>query len=244
MVNIEGRNPVFEALKNDRRIFEILINKDSKGEVIKEIIILARKKNIPLKKISIYDLDKKSKSYNHQGIIALAEEIKLYTPLDIIDFARKRHEDPFIIILDHLQDPHNFGAIIRTAYAAGAHGIIFPDKRSVDITPLVEKSSAGAINYIKMAKVKNINYTIRDLKDEEIWVAGADMAGKDIFSNTDLKGPIAIIIGNEGTGLRRLVKKNCDFLVKIPMKGHLGSLNASVASGILMYELLRQRMLD
>lgn len=163
------------------------------------------------------------------------------TALDIVAYAQERGESPFIVILDQIQDPQNFGAIIRTAYAAGAHGVIYQDKRAAGITPVVVKSSAGAIEHILLAEVKNINQTIEELKKAGLWIVGADMAGETLYYNADFKGPIGLVIGSEGKGLRRLVKENCDFLVQIPMPGEFSSLNASVAAAILIYEVLRQR---
>ncbi len=241
MAKIEGRNPVFEAIKGNRSIDNILIQKGIHGERIDMIIDEAGKQGIMIEWVSKVTLDQMAESHSHQGIIALASEKQLVSPKEIIDYAKKRGEAPFIIILDQIQDPHNFGAIIRTAYAAGAHGIIFQEKRAVGITPVVVKSSAGAIEHIKLSQVTNINNEIDKLKEQGVWIAGADMDAEQRHFEADLKGALAIVIGSEGEGLRRLVKEKCDFLINIPMPGKLGSLNASVAAGVVIYEALRQR---
>ncbi len=241
MVKIEGRNPVIEALKGKRKIEKILIQEGIKGQKIDEIIKAAQEKGIRIQRVSRTKLDHIGVSHSHQGIIAFAEKKELVTALDIVAYAQERGESPFIVILDQIQDPQNFGAIIRTAYAAGAHGVIYQDKRAAGITPVVVKSSAGAIEHILLAEVKNINQTIEELKKAGLWIVGADMAGETLYYNADFKGPIGLVIGSEGKGLRRLVKENCDFLVQIPMPGEFSSLNASVAAAILIYEVLRQR---
>ncbi len=241
MVKVEGRNPVIELMKGQRKVSKLFLQQGIKGDKIELIQKKAREKNIRIDWVDKSSLNNLSKTDSHQGVVALTEKIELYTPQDILEEAKKKNELPFVIILDQIQDPHNFGAIIRTAYAAGAHGLIFPKDRSAGVTPVVEKTSAGAVEHLMLAEVSNINYTIRDLKEAGLWIAGTDINGKSLYFNQDLKGPIGIVIGNEGQGLRRLVTENCDFLIKIPMKGKLASLNASVASGIVIYEVLRQR---
>lgn len=241
MDKIEGRNPVIEALNGNRNISKILIQKGIKGKKIERIKEEARNQGIEIEITGKNKIDKIAESHVHQGVIAYGEPIKLVSPEDILKTARDRNEAPFLIILDQIQDPHNFGSIIRTAYSAGVHGIVFQKNRAASITPVVVKSSAGAIEHIKLSMVTNINYTIDLLKEEGLWIAGADMDGDNLHYNADLKGPIGIVIGSEGKGLRNLVKQKCDFLVKIPMKGNLGSLNASVAAAIIMYEVVRQR---
>ena len=241
MVNVEGRNPVIESLKAGRKISRILLQSGSRGKKINFIKNEAGERGIPLEVVSKNKLDKIARSNVHQGVIALAEQIKLYTLKDILELAEERNEPPFVVILDQIQDPHNFGSIIRTSYAAGAHGIIFPADRSASLTPAVLKAAAGAAEHIMFAEVTNINYTIEKLKEEGLWIAGADIKGESHYYDADLTGSIGLVVGNEGTGLRRLVKENCDFLIKIPMKGKLGSLNASVAAGIIIYEIIRQR---
>lgn len=244
MAKIEGRNPVFEALKGGRRIDNILVQKGVRGERIDLIVDEAKKQGVRIERVSRIKLDQMAVSNSHQGVMALAAEKQLVSPGEIVDYAKERGEFPFIIILDQIQDPHNLGAIVRTAYAAGAHGLIYQDKRAVGITPVVIKSSAGAIEHIKLSKVTNINNTIDKLKKMGLWIAGADMNGDQLYFEANLKGSTAIVIGSEGEGLRRLVKEKCDFLIKIPMPARLGSLNASVAAGILIYETLRQRYPD
>ncbi|MFW6264584.1 MAG: 23S rRNA (guanosine(2251)-2'-O)-methyltransferase RlmB [Bacillota bacterium] len=241
LAKIEGRNPVLEALRGNRRIDNILLQKGISGEKIDLIVNEANRQNIRIEWAPRIKLDQMAESHVHQGVIAFAAEKKLLSPKEIVDLAKNKGEDPFIIILDQIQDPHNFGAIIRTAYAAGAHGIIYQEKRAVGITPVVIKSSAGAIEHINLAEVSNINNAIDELKENGLWISGADMEGDQLHFKADFKGPIAIVIGSEGKGLRRLVKEKCDFLIKIPMLGQLGSLNASVAAAIIIYEAVRQR---
>ncbi|ACL68860.1 23S rRNA (guanosine(2251)-2'-O)-methyltransferase RlmB [Halothermothrix orenii] len=241
MAQIEGRNPVIEAIKSGRTIKKIFIQEGVRGKKVDRIIKEASRFNIPLQKAKKDFLDKKARSHSHQGIIAMADDIKYVSPREMVEIAREKGEDPFIIILDQVQDPHNLGAIIRTAYAAGAHGLIYPRKRSADITPVVTKASAGAVNHLPLAKVSNINYTIADLKDMGLWITGTDVRGTRPYYSADYKGPVGLVIGNEGKGMRRLVKENCDFVVNIPMSGELGSLNASVAAGVVIFEVVRQR---
>ncbi len=241
MAKIEGRNPVIEALKGKREIHEIFVQEGISGDKIDWIINEAEKRGINIKRVNKNRLNRLAESHAHQGIIAMADSIKLVSPQEILEFARSRGEKPFVVILDQIQDPHNFGSIIRTAYAAGAHGIIYQKVRAASITPVVIKSSAGAVEHIKLAQVSNINYAIDSLKDMGLWIAGADMEGEQLHFEADLKGSLGIVIGSEGKGLRRLVREKCDFLIKIPMKGKLGSLNASVAAAVVIYEVLRQK---
>ena len=186
-------------------------------------------------------LDQLSETGKHQGVIAISAAYDYATVEDILDTAKEKGEAPFIIILDGIEDPHNLGAIIRTANQAGAHGIIIPKHRAVGLTPVVARTSAGAINYTKVAKVTNISNTIKELKEQGMWFVCADMGGTTMY-DLDLKGPIGLVIGNEGEGVSALVKKNCDFIASIPMKGDIDSLNASVATGVLAYEIVRQRL--
>ena len=240
MIQIEGRNPVWEAVKGKRHIQKIFLKNNASGEVINNIQKEAGKKNIIIKRVSKHRIKNMAQTGNPQGVIAQAEPENLYSPDEIIEYAQKRDETPLILLLDHLKDPHNFGAILRTAYAAGAHGVIYPKDRAADITPVVRKTSAGAIEHIMLAKVANINYTIKKLKNNKIWIAGTALEG-NIYYEQNLKLPLGIVIGSEGAGLKRLVRENCDFLLKIPMKDNIDSLNASVASGIILYEVFRQR---
>lgn len=241
MANIEGRNPVIEALRSDREIDKIMISNSSKEGSIKKIIGMAKEKNIVIQYVDKHKLDEISTSHAHQGVIALVSEYKYYELDELLEIASKKGEDPFFIILDEITDPHNLGTIIRTADAVGAHGVIIPKRRSVHITSVVAKASAGAVEYVPVCKVTNIVNTIKQLKKEGLWIAAADMDG-EVFYEQNLTGPIALVIGSEGFGVSRLVKQNCDFVVKMPMIGNVSSLNASVAGGILLYEIFRQRM--
>jgi len=237
---IEGRNPVLEALKSGREIDKLFVQKGIGQGSIRQIIAIAREKNILIKEVDRAKLDGLSQTKNHQGVIASAAMYKYYEVDEILQLARDKGEDPFIVILDEITDNNNLGSILRTADAAGVHGIIIPKRRSVGLTPAVAKISAGAIEYVPVAKVTNLNQTIKELKDEGLWIVGADMGGETYY-NTDMTGPIALVIGSEGEGLGRLVKENCDFLVSIPMKGKISSLNAAVSAAIIMYEIDKQR---
>ncbi|WP_199534126.1 23S rRNA (guanosine(2251)-2'-O)-methyltransferase RlmB [Romboutsia weinsteinii] len=241
MASIEGRNPVIEAIKGDREIDKIMISNSAKEGSIKKIIGMAKDKNIVVQYVDKNKLDEISTSHSHQGVIAQVSEYKYHELEDLIASAKSKDEDPFFIILDEITDPHNFGSIIRTADAVGAHGVIIPKRRSVHITPVVAKASAGAVEYVPVCKVTNIVNTIKRLKEEGLWIAAADMDG-GTFYEQNLTGPIGVVIGSEGFGISRLVKQNCDFIVKMPMVGNVTSLNASVAGGILLYETFRQRL--
>ncbi|MGN1033723.1 MAG: 23S rRNA (guanosine(2251)-2'-O)-methyltransferase RlmB [Intestinibacter sp.] len=241
MANIEGRNPIIEALRSDRAIDKIMISNSSKEGSIKKIIGMAKEKNIVIQYVDKHKLDEISTSHSHQGVIAVVSDYKYYELNDLLEIANKKGEDPFFIILDEITDPHNLGTIIRTADAVGAHGVIIPKRRSVHITSVVAKASAGAVEYVPVCKVTNIVNTIKQLKKEGLWIAAADMDG-EVFYEQNLTGPIGLVIGSEGFGVSRLVKQNCDFVVKMPMIGNVSSLNASVAGGILLYEIFRQRM--
>ncbi|HKL76157.1 MAG TPA: 23S rRNA (guanosine(2251)-2'-O)-methyltransferase RlmB [Halanaerobiales bacterium] len=241
MANVEGRNPVNELLKGNRKVKEILLQRDIRGEIINKIKEKSKKNNILIREVSKKHLDNIAESYSHQGVIAKAEEITLVSPEDIVEYAQNQNEPPFIIILDQVQDPHNFGSIIRSAHSAGAHGLIFQKRRAASITPAVLKASAGASEHLLLSQVTNINYTIEKLKELGVWITGTDLDTEKYYDDVDYKGSTAVVIGNEGSGLRRLVKDNCDFLVKIPIKGRVDSLNASVAAGVIFYEVVRQR---
>ncbi|MDY5435684.1 23S rRNA (guanosine(2251)-2'-O)-methyltransferase RlmB [Peptostreptococcus porci] len=240
MALIEGRNPVLEALKNDREIEKILVNKDSKEGSIKKIIAIAKEKSVVIQNVDRHKLDEMSESHSHQGVIALTAEYKYYELDEILEIPRSKGEDPFFIILDEITDPHNLGSIIRTADAVGAHAVIIPKRRSVHITPVVAKASAGAVEYVPVCIVTNIVNTINTLKENGLWIAAVDMDGKTFYEQ-NLSGALALVVGSEGKGISRLVKKNCDFTVSMPMSGNVSSLNASVAGGILLYEVYRQR---
>jgi len=242
MARIEGRNPVYEALRGKRKIHKIFIQDNISGDNIEEIKKMAEAKNIFISRISKYKLDETSLSHSHQGVIAEADPLPEYTVGDLSAKIEEKNGGSLVVILDEIKDPHNFGAIIRTAYAADADAVIYQERRAAGITPVVLKSSAGAAEHIPLIQVTNINYTIKDLKDEGFWIAGADVEADQYYCDADLKGELGIVIGSEGSGLRRLVKENCDFLIKIPMFSQLGSLNASVAAGIIIYEAVRQRL--
>ncbi len=238
---IEGRNAVIEALRSDRTIEHIMVAKgDSEGS-ISVVLGLAKEKKIVVKEVDRRKLDQLSETGAHQGVIAVVTPYKYCEIEDILNFAREKGEDPFIIILDEIEDPHNFGSIIRTAEVCGAHGIIIPKRRNVGVTPVVYKSSAGAVEYMKIAKVTNINTAIDKLKANNIWTYGADMDGKTYSYNVNFKGAVALVIGSEGKGISKLTKEKCDMLVRIPMAGKITSLNASVAAAIMMYEVLKQK---
>ena len=240
MANIEGRNPVIEAIKNDREIDKIMISNSAKEGSIKKIIAMAKEKNLVVQYVDKNKLDEISTSHAHQGVIAQVSEYKYYELDELIASAKEKSEHPFFIILDEITDPHNLGTIIRTADAVGAHGVIIPKRRSVHITPTVAKASAGAIEHVPVARVSNIVQVIEELKKQGIWVAGANMHGQYMHKQ-DLTGPLAIVIGSEGKGLGKLVSESCDYIVSIPMQGKINSLNASVAAGVLLYEAYRQR---
>lgn len=239
---ILGRNAVIEALKSDRTIECVYISKGDLEGSIKVALGLAKDKGIVVKEADRRKLDVMSEGLNHQGIIAKVTPFKYCEVNDILQYANEKEEQPFIIILDEIEDPHNLGSIIRTAELCGVHGIIIPKRRNVGVTSTVYKCSAGAIEHMKIAKVTNINTTIDMLKEKGIWIYGADIEGKDYSYNTDFSGSCALIIGSEGKGISNLTLKKCDLLVKIPMVGKINSLNASVAGGIMMYEVLKGRL--
>ena len=238
---IEGRNALIEAFRSGKTVDKVLILEECQDGPINTIVREAKKHNVLIKYVKKDRLDKVSETGKHQGVIAYVAAYKYAEVEDILDNARKKGEPPFVIILDGIEDPHNLGAIIRTANQAGAHGVIIPKRRAVGLTSTVARTSAGAINYTPVAKVTNIANTIEDLKKEGMWFVCADMDG-EVMYNLDLKGPIGLVIGNEGEGVSRLVKEKCDFIAQIPMKGDIDSLNASVAMGILSYEIVRQRL--
>ncbi|MEG6523914.1 23S rRNA (guanosine(2251)-2'-O)-methyltransferase RlmB [Desulfotomaculum sp. 1211_IL3151] len=238
---IAGRNPVREALRAGRPINKIVMTKGAGGGPLAEITKLAKVNNIPIQLVEREHLDKMNPGVPHQGVLAYTAAKEYVEFEEILAIARAKGQDPFIIMLDEMNDPHNLGAIIRTADAAGAHGVIIPQRRSVALTATVAKASAGAVEYVPVARVTNLDQTIRQLKDEGLWVVGADMAGSEIHWEAKLTGPLLLVIGGEGKGLGRLIKERCDMLVRLPMAGRVGSLNASVAAALLIYEVVRQR---
>lgn len=237
-MQIEGRNAVLEALKNGREIDYIYVKKGENEGSINKIIGKAKDMKIMIKVVDKNKLDEMSESKNHQGIIAVANEYRYFELEEILE--QTREKAGFFLILDEIEDPHNLGAIIRSAEASGVDAIIIPKRRACQVNATVEKTAAGATSHIKIVRVTNLAQTIEKLKESGIWIYSVDMDGAD-YTKTDLKGKIALVIGNEGKGISRLVKEKSDFTVSIPMKGHINSLNASVAASILMFEAVRQR---
>ena len=238
---IEGRNAVIEAIRAGKTIDRLFILSGNQDGPIRTIIDKAKKMDTIVSYVTKERLDQLSQTGKHQGVIAYSAAYEYAEVEDILAAAREKNEAPFILLLDSIEDPHNLGAIIRTAHQAGAHGIIIPKRRAVGLTATVAKTSAGAINYLPVAKVTNLAVTIEELKKEGIWFVCADMDGEMMYK-LDLKGPIGLVIGSEGEGVGRLIKEKCDFIAKIPMYGQVDSLNASVAAGILAYEIVRQRL--
>lgn len=238
---VEGRNAVLELLESGRDINKILVANGEKHGSIHKILAIAKERKIIVTEIEKNKLNQIAQTPNNQGVIAIVPPYDYCEVEDILDEAKRKNEKPFILILDGIEDPHNLGSIIRTAETAGVHGIIIPKRRTASVNSTVSKVSAGAVEYMKIARVNNINETIRYLKEQDVWICGTDMDTDTIYTKQDYKMPIAIVIGSEGFGMSRLVKENCDFLVKIPMKGKITSLNASVSAGIIMYEVVRKR---
>ena len=239
---IEGRNSVLELLSSERDINKILVQKGERHGSINKIIAMAKEKRIVIVETEKSKLDMMSETKNHQGVIAIVPPFNYCEVEDILNLAKEKNEDPFIVMLDGIEDPHNLGSIIRTAETAGVHGIIIPKRRAASVNATVSKTSAGAVEHMKIARVNNITETIRYLKENDLWICGTDINTNTYYYNQDFKMPIGIVIGSEGFGMSRLVKENCDFLVKIPMKGKITSLNASVSAGIVMYEVVKQRI--
>lgn len=239
---VEGRNAVIELLKSNKTIEQLFIANGKMEGSINKILGLAKDKGVIVKEVDRKKLDLMSETKAHQGVIAQITPFKYSTVDEILNYAKQKDEDPFIVILDELEDPHNLGSIVRTAELCGVHGIIIPKRRNVGVTATVYKASVGAIEYVKIAKVTNVNSTIDELKAKNIWVYGADINGEEYSYDTNFNGACAIVIGNEGKGISKLTKNKCDKLVKIPMIGKINSLNASVAGGIMMYEVLKGRI--
>ena len=238
---LEGRNVVLEAFRSGKTIDKLFILDGCKDGPIQSIVREARKHDTIINFVPKERLNQMSTTGNHQGVIAQAAAYEYSELDDIFALAEKKGEQPFIILLDNIEDPHNLGAIIRTANQCGAHGVIIPKRRAVGLTATVAKASAGALNYTPVVKVTNLVQTMEELKERGIWFVCADMDG-EVMYKMNLTGPIGLVIGNEGEGVGRLVKENCDFVAQIPMKGDIDSLNASVAMGVLAYEIVRQRM--
>lgn len=238
---IEGRNAVIEAYRAGKTIDKLFVLEHCKEGSMNTVIREAKKHDTIINYVKKERLDQMSETGKHQGVIAYAAAYDYASVDDILEKAEQKGEAPFIIILDDIEDPHNLGAIIRTANLAGAHGVIIPKHRAAGLTATVVKASAGAINYTPVAKVTNISKTIDELKDKGLWFVCADMGGSTMY-DLDLRGPIGLVIGNEGKGVSRLVKEKCDFVASVPMFGNIDSLNASVATGVLAYEIVRQRL--
>ena len=238
---IEGRNAVIEALRAGVNIDKIFIMKGETDATLGHIASTAREKGIVVVDADRRKLDGMSRTHSHQGVIALAAVREYVSVEDILNAAREKGEPPLIVVCDELSDPHNLGAVIRTAECAGAHGVIIPKRRSAGLTAIVAKTSAGAVAHMPVARVPNIPALLKELKQQGVWVFGTAADGNTTLYQADLKGPSAIVIGSEGDGMGRLVTENCDFKVSIPMKGHINSLNASAAAAILLYEAVRQR---
>lgn len=238
---IYGRKSVLELLKFKGRCQKLFVSKGETKGSINEILSQAKSEGIVINFVDSKKLDDLSHGGNHQGVVALVASYKYYEVEDILEFAKSKGEEPFIIILDEIEDPHNLGAIIRTAECAGCHGVVIPKRRSAIVNETVTKTSAGAVEHMRVAMVTNIRQCMEKLKDKGLWIFGADVHGSAYHYSTDLTGPIALVIGNEGKGMSKMVAKDCDVLVRIPMFGQIDSLNASVAAGVLIYEALRQR---
>lgn len=240
-LTFQGRNAVLEAFRSGKTIDKLFILDGCQDGPIKSIVREAKKTDAIINYVDKERLERLAGTGHHQGVVAIGAAYEYAEVEDILVAAKEKGEDPFIFILDEIEDPHNLGAIIRTANLAGAHGVIIPKRRAVGLTATVAKTSAGAINYTPVAKVTNISQTIEELKKQGLWFVCADMGGETMY-NLNLKGPIGLVIGNEGNGVSRLVKDKCDFIASIPMKGDIDSLNASVAAGVLAYEIVRQRL--
>lgn len=238
---IEGRNAVLEAFRSGKPVDKLYVLDGCQDGPVRTIVREARKHDTIIQFVEKERLAQLSETGRHQGVIAYAAAYEYSEVSDMLELARERGEDPFIILLDNIEDPHNLGAIIRTANLAGAHGVIIPKRRAVGLTATVAKTSAGALNYTPVAKVTNLKKTMEELKKEGLWFVCADMGGEAMY-DLNLTGPIGLVIGNEGEGVSRLVKETCDFVASIPMKGDIDSLNVSVATGVLAYEIVRQRL--
>ncbi|MBW7477460.1 23S rRNA (guanosine(2251)-2'-O)-methyltransferase RlmB [Paenibacillus oenotherae] len=239
---IAGKHPVMEALRSGREINKIWIAEQAQKHATGPIVIEAKKLGIIVQFVDKRKLDSMVEGIQHQGIVAQAAAHRYYEVDELIERARESGETPFLLLLDEIEDPHNLGSILRTAECTGVHGVIIPKRRAASLTATVSKTSAGAVEYVPVARVTNLAQTIDKLKEAGIWIAGADVgAQQDVFATRNFDMPLAIIIGNESKGIGRLIREKCDFLVKLPMQGSLNSLNASVAAGVLMYEVVRQR---
>ncbi len=240
---IAGRNSVLEALKAGRSLNKILIAKGERQGSIRDIFSQAKEQGLVIQEVEAAKLDQLAAGVRHQGVIALAAPVAYVEINDILSAAYGKNEPPFLVLLDELADPHNVGAILRTADATGVHGVLIPKRRSCPLTQTVAKTSAGAIEHVPVARIGNVAQTLKGLKKQGLWVVGADMDGDKNYYEADLTGPVVLVVGSEGQGMGRLIREACDFVVRIPMKGKITSLNASVACSLLLYEILRQREL-
>ena len=239
---IEGRNSVLELLESGKDINKIYVTRGEKHGSINKILGIAKERKIIVVEKDKRQMDEMSQEENYQGVIAIVPPFEYAEISDILNVAKEKNEDPFVLILDGIEDPHNLGSIIRTAETAGVHGIIIPKRRAASVNSTVNKTSAGAVEHMKIARVTNISDSIEELKKAGLWICGTDINSEKYYYNQDLTGPLGIVIGNEGKGISEKVKKNCDFNVKIPMRGKVTSLNASVSTGIIVYEAVKQRI--
>ena len=238
---VEGRNAVIELLESEKDVNKLYITKGEKNGSINKIIAMAKEKKVVIVEKDKQQMEKMAQTENFQGVIAIVPPYEYCEIEDILEYAKLKEESPFILILDGIEDTHNLGAIIRTAETAGVHGIIIPKRRSAQVNSTVSKVACGAVEYMKIARVNNINDCVKRLKEYGVWICGTAVEAQEYYFNQDLKGPLGIVIGNEGKGMSELVKKNCDFLVRIPVLGKVQSLNASVSTGIIIYEAVKQR---
>lgn len=236
-----GRNSVMEALKSGRSINKILIAKGERHGAVREIVGLARAKGLVVQEVEAGKLDTITGKAKHQGVLAMVAPVDYVELEDVLGKAQEKNEPPFLVLLDEIEDPHNVGAILRTADATGVHGVLIPKRRSCPLSATVAKTSAGAVEYVPVARIGNVTQTLEGLKKQGLWVVGADMDGDKNYYETDLTGPVVLVVGSEGKGIGRATKEHCDILVRIPMVGKITSLNASVACSLLLYEILRQR---
>ncbi len=239
---VEGRNSVLELLESGKDINKIFVAKGERHGSINKIIAIAKEKGIIIVEKDKRQMDEMAQNQNYQGVIAIVPPFEYCEIEDIIDYAKEKNEDPFVLILDGIEDPHNLGSIIRTAETAGVHGVIIPKRRAAAVNSTVNKTSAGAVEHMHIARVTNISDAIQKLKEAGLWICGTDINTEKYYYNQDLTGPLGIVIGNEGSGMSDKVRKNCDFLVKIPMQGKVTSLNASVSTGIVIYEAVEQKL--
>ncbi len=236
-----GRYPVLEALRSRRRVHRIMIAQGPRDAGLTQVLDQARRVGVPVEPVSRRRLDDLSKSANHQGVVALVAPREYAELDDILERAKERGEDPLVIVLDAIQDVQNLGSLIRTAEAVGAHGVVIPEHRAAGLTPAVDKTSAGAVEFLPVARVTNITRTLDDLKKRGLWCIGLEGGAKTRFDQANLNGPIALVVGGESKGISRLAREHCDMLISVPMRGHVGSLNAAIAGSIALYEIWRQR---